>query len=71
MLLPFPDDPRRGYVSDMNRSAMLVLAIIAVLLLFGVLPAWPYSSGWGYYPAGGAGLLLIFIVVLLLMGPKR
>jgi len=32
------------------------------------LPTWPYSSGWGYYPSGGAGLILIIIVVLLLLG---
>jgi hypothetical protein len=45
-----------------------VLLIILVLLLIGALPTWPYSAGWGYYPSGGAGLLVIVLVVLLLAG---
>ena len=46
-----------------------LLMIILVLLLVGVLPTWPYSSGWGYYPASGLGLvLLITLVVLLFSG---
>ena len=31
----------------------LILLIIVIILLIGALPTWPYSSGWGYYPAGG------------------
>ena len=46
----------------------LVLFIIVILLLLGALPTWPYSSGWGYYPSGGIGLLLIVLIVLLVMG---
>jgi hypothetical protein len=45
-----------------------ILIIILILLLIGALPAWPYSSGWGYYPGGGLGVVLIIVVVLLLMG---
>jgi len=45
-----------------------LLLIILILLLVGALPTWPYSSGWGYYPSGGLGLVLVVIVVLLLMG---
>ncbi|HET7008868.1 MAG TPA: DUF3309 domain-containing protein [Candidatus Binatia bacterium] len=45
-----------------------VLVILLILLLIGALPTWPYSSGWGYYPSGGLGLVLIVIVVLALMG---
>ena len=45
-----------------------ILLIILVLLLIGALPTWPYSSGWGYYPSGGLGILLLIIVVLPLMG---
>ena len=46
-----------------------VLMIILVLLLVGALPNWPYSSGWGYYPASSLGLvLLITLVVLLFSG---
>jgi uncharacterized protein DUF3309 len=46
----------------------IVLLIIVILLLLGALPTWPYSSGWGYYPAGGLGLLLIILIVLAVMG---
>jgi hypothetical protein len=42
--------------------------IIVIIVLLAVLPAWPYSSGWGYYPSGGMGLLLVVFVVLLLSG---
>jgi hypothetical protein len=45
-----------------------ILLIILVLLLIGALPAWPYSSGWGYWPSGGLGLILLIILVLVLMG---
>ena len=45
-----------------------ILLIILVLLLIGALPAWPYSSGWGYRPSGGLGLILLIILVLALMG---
>jgi hypothetical protein len=45
-----------------------ILLIIFVILLIGALPAWPYSSGWGYYPSGGAGLVLLIVVLLLMMG---
>ncbi|MDP9114904.1 MAG: DUF3309 domain-containing protein [Acidobacteriota bacterium] len=43
-----------------------VLMIILVLLIVGSLPTWPYSSGWGYYPAGGLGVILLVALVLLL-----
>ena len=45
-----------------------ILLVILVLLLIGALPTWPYSSGWGYYPSGGLGLILVIIIVLLLAG---
>ena len=45
-----------------------LVLIILILLLVGALPTWPYSSGWGYYPSGGLGLILVIIIVLLLMG---
>jgi hypothetical protein len=45
-----------------------ILLIILILLLIGALPLWPYSSGWGYYPSGGLGLVLLIIVILLLAG---
>jgi Protein of unknown function (DUF3309) len=45
-----------------------ILLIILVLLLLGALPTWPYSSGWGYYPSGGLGLIVVILLVLVLMG---
>ena len=45
-----------------------ILIIILILLLIGAFPAWPYSSGWGYYPAGGIGLVLLIIIILALVG---
>ena len=45
-----------------------ILLIFLVLLLLGSLPTWPYSSGWGYYPSGGLGLVLIIVLILALTG---
>jgi hypothetical protein len=45
-----------------------ILLIILILLLVGALPAWPYSSGWGYWPSGGLGLILLIVVILALTG---
>ena len=45
-----------------------ILIIILVILLIGALPTWGYSRGWGYYPSGGLGLVLLILLVLLLMG---
>ncbi|HZD90188.1 MAG TPA: DUF3309 family protein [Pseudolabrys sp.] len=45
-----------------------ILLIIVLLLLVGALPAWPYSTGWGYYPSGGLGLIFIILLLVLLFG---
>lgn len=45
-----------------------LILIILVLLVIGSLPSWPYSSGWGYYPSGGLGLVLLILLVLVLTG---
>jgi hypothetical protein len=45
-----------------------VLLIILILLLLGALPTWPYSTGWGYYPSSGLGLVVLLVVILLLAG---
>ena len=45
-----------------------VVLIILILALLGALPTWGYSTGWGYYPSGGIGLVLLIVVILLLMG---
>lgn len=45
-----------------------ILLIIVIVLLVGSLPTWPYSSGWGYYPSGGLGLILLILIILAIMG---
>jgi hypothetical protein len=45
-----------------------VLIIILILLLVGALPTWPYSSGWGYYPSGIVGVIVLILIILLLTG---
>jgi Protein of unknown function (DUF3309) len=45
-----------------------VLIIVLIVVLIATLPTWPYSSGWGYYPSGGLGLILLILVILLLTG---
>jgi hypothetical protein len=52
----------------MNSTARIVLIVVLVILLIGLLPAWPYSAGFGYYPSGGLGLLLLILIILLLAG---
>ena len=47
---------------------MLLLLIILIVLLFASVPTWPYSRGWGYYPSGGLGLIVLVLLILLLMG---
>ena len=48
-----------------------ILLIILILLLIGALPAWPYSSGWGYWPSGGLGLILLILLILAFTGRLR
>jgi Protein of unknown function (DUF3309) len=46
----------------------LLILIILIIVLLGALPTWPYSAGWGYYPAGGLGTILIIVLILALLG---
>ena len=45
-----------------------ILLILLLVLLVTALPTWPYSRGWGYYPSGGLGLVLVILLVLVLLG---
>ncbi|HLH04985.1 MAG TPA: DUF3309 domain-containing protein [Bryobacteraceae bacterium] len=47
---------------------LLIVLILLVLLLTGAAPVWPYSRGWGYYPAGGLGVVLLIVIVLWMLG---
>lgn len=55
----------------MNSTIRLVLIIVLVLLLLGTLPLWPYSGGWGYFPSGGLGLILLIVIILAVLGDRR
>lgn len=46
----------------------LLIILLLIILLVGALPSWQYSSGWGYYPSGILGLILVIFLVLLLLG---
>ncbi len=46
----------------------LILVIILVILVLAVIPVWPYSNRWGYYPGGGLGAILLIILLLWLLG---
>ena len=52
----------------MDKTARTIILLVLIVLLVGMLPAWPYSAGWGYYPSGGLGLVLIVLIILLLLG---
>ncbi len=45
-----------------------ILLIVLILALLGSLPTWPYSAGWGYYPSGGVGLVVIILLILVVTG---
>lgn len=47
--------------------ALTILVVVLLLAVFGALPAWPYSSDWGYFPSGTLGLLLLVLIVVLLV----
>ncbi len=45
-----------------------ILLVVLILIIIGVLPRWPHSANWGYYPSGGIGLVLLIVLILVLMG---
>lgn len=57
----------------MDRTLRLIITIVLILLVIGMLPMWPYATNWGYgwYPSGGLGLILIIVLVVGLMGADR
>jgi hypothetical protein len=52
----------------MNSMLRTVILVLVILLLLGSLPTWPYSGGWGYYPSGGLGIVLVILIILLVAG---
>jgi len=45
-----------------------ILLIILIVVLLAVLPTWPYSSGWGYYPSGLLGIVVVVLLIMALTG---
>jgi len=45
-----------------------VLLIVLVLLLIGVVPAWPHSREWGYAPSGLLGTVVAVLLLLVFLG---
>jgi|BogFormECP03_OM2_1039629.scaffolds.fasta_scaffold06500_2 hypothetical protein len=58
----------RAIAPQVRKHMRTILLIILVILILGALPTWPYSAGWGYYPSGGLGLLLLILLILAVMG---
>jgi hypothetical protein len=48
----------------------ILIVVLVLILLLGALPTWPYSAGWGYYPSGGLGLILLIVLILVLAKRK-
>jgi hypothetical protein len=56
-------------IARSRRAKMITLLVVILLLIaLGALPTWPYSRGWGYYPSGGLGLVVVILLVLILLG---
>jgi hypothetical protein len=67
-LVALPIHKQAVTIAEDRAPMSTILLIILVLLLLGALPTWPYSGGWGYYPSGGLGVLLVILIVLLVLG---
>jgi hypothetical protein len=64
-----PEIVRDSYTTrQLDETIMrLILFIILILVVIAALPTWPYSAGWGYYPSGGLGLILVIILLVVLL----
>src|ERR1700722_13785649 len=60
--------PSRDRALVRRKIMRLILIVVLILLLLGALPTWPYSAGWGYYPSGGLGLILLVLLILVVLG---
>ena len=56
------------YYHEGGKTMVTILIVILVLALVGVLPTWPHSKNWGFYPSGGIGLVLLILIILLIAG---
>jgi hypothetical protein len=58
----------QNFLNDGDDGAMLILLAVLIALLLVAAPAWPYSRGWGYYPSGTVGTILLILILLMLLG---
>lgn len=62
-------NPEKGDGNIVEAIPMgLILTILLIVLLLAILPTWPYSSSWGYYPSGLVGTIVIIVIILVLLG---
>lgn len=59
--------PQRVAKAPSRRHDLILLIIILLVLMFASFPAYPYSRGWGYYPSGGLGTILLIVIILWLL----
>lgn len=45
-----------------------ILLIVLILILIGVIPAWPHSRSWGYGPSSVLGIVLVVLLIMVLTG---
>jgi len=50
---------------------LTIFIVVLVVLALGSAPSWPYSRGWGYYPSGGIGLLVVVLLIAFMMTPNH
>lgn len=55
----------------MRTRERTLLVFFLLILLIVALPTWPYSTGWGYFPSGGLGLILLVVLLYLLVNGRR
>ncbi len=62
--------PRESHFPNLRENFVMgtILVIVLILVLIGVIPTWPHSSGWGYGPSGIVGTVLIILLILVLLG---
>jgi len=61
--------PVAGLITRRNEMSLgTIILVIVILMLIGVIPAWPHSRSWGYGPSGGLGLVLVILLILMLLG---
>lgn len=59
---------RAGNFKGKTMSLGTILLIVLILMLIGVIPTWPHSRSWGYWPSGALGVVVIIILILLVTG---